>query len=109
MQPTPPGPYPQPVIVAVRPTSGAATASMVLGIIGVLGGWCLLGIPCALAVILGHVAMNETKTGAKSGHGMAVAGLILGYVCVVPAVVLTLMVFAGGAIGFVTPTPTISP
>jgi hypothetical protein len=27
------------------PTSGAAVASLVLGIVGVLGGWCMLGLP----------------------------------------------------------------
>lgn len=71
----------QPRIV---PTSGAATASLVLGIISVLGGFCLFGIPPLLAVICGHVGMAETKTGLKSGRGSAVAGLVLGYLVMIP-------------------------
>ncbi|MEU4366683.1 DUF4190 domain-containing protein [Micromonospora chersina] len=58
-------------------TSGMATASLVLGILGVLGGWCLFGLPCVLAVILGHLALRETRDGMRSRHGMTVAGLVL--------------------------------
>jgi hypothetical protein len=92
---------------AVRPplTSGTATASMVLGILGVLGGWCLFGLPCILAVVLGHVALRETRDGTRSGHGMAIAGLVLGYVFVGPMIAFTLMVFFGGVMGAATPTP----
>ncbi|MFG2109828.1 DUF4190 domain-containing protein [Micromonospora chersina] len=58
-------------------TSGMATASLVLGILGVLGGWCMFGLPCVPAVILGHLALRETRDGTRSGHGMAVAGPVL--------------------------------
>lgn len=90
-----PGPYPpayqqmygQPIIVTQKlPTSGAATASLVLGIVGITIGWCLMGIPCILAVIFGHLALNEIKTGAKGGNGQAIAGLIMGYIALVPTV-----------------------
>lgn len=83
----PAGPYApmpgQPIFVA-RPNSGAATASLVLGIIGALGGWCMLGIPCLFAILLGHIGLRDTKDGTKSGHGQAIAGLILGYLCIFP-------------------------
>ncbi|MFE9206830.1 DUF4190 domain-containing protein [Micromonospora sp. NPDC007230] len=104
-------PYPAfpPVVrpVAVHPplTSGIATASLVLGILGVLGGWCLFGLPCILAVILGHVAMRDTRDGTRSGHGMAVAGLVLGYVFVGPMIIFTVMAFFGSVLGAATPTP----
>jgi hypothetical protein len=62
-----------------RPTSGYATASLVFGIIGVLGGWCMFGVPCLIAVATGHAALKETRTGQRADHGMAVAGLILSY------------------------------
>jgi hypothetical protein len=104
-----PAGYPQAAQrIAVQPplTSGMATASMVLGILGVLGGWCLFGLPCILAVILGHIALRETRDGTRSGHGMAVAGLVLGYVFVVPMIAFTFMVFFGSVVGAVTPTPT---
>ncbi|MEU1844146.1 DUF4190 domain-containing protein [Micromonospora sediminicola] len=99
--------YPDLRLPLARPvlTSGMATASLVLGILGVLGGWCLFGLPCLLAVVLGHLALRETRDGARSGHGMAVAGLVLGYVFVGPMILFTLMVFFGGVLTAATPTP----
>lgn len=70
--------YPvQYVAVAPRPASGAATASLVLGIVGLLA-FCLV-IPSVAAIIAGHMAWSETKSGEKTGHGHALAGLMLGY------------------------------
>jgi hypothetical protein len=73
-----PPPFP-PMAVATTPTSSWSVAALVLGILGAFA-WCTLGIPCVLAVIFGHLGLNETKLGAKSGRGMAIAGLVLGYV-----------------------------
>lgn len=60
------------------PTSGYATASLVLGLATFVTG----GITGVLAVIFGHLATRETKTGARGGHGMAITGLILGYLAI---------------------------
>ena len=103
-----PGGYPPaPPRFAGQPqlTSGMATASLVLGILGVLGGWCLFGLPCILAVVLGHLALRETRDGTRTGHGMAVAGLVLGYVFVGPMIAFTVLMFFGGVLGAATPTP----
>ena len=103
-----PGGYPpavQRIAVQAPLTSGMATASLVLGILGVLGGWCLFGLPCILAVILGHVGLRETRDGTRSGHGMAVAGLVLGYVFVGPMIAFTVLMFFGSVMGAATPTP----
>jgi hypothetical protein len=35
--------------------------------------------PCLIAVVTGHAALKETRTGQHGGHGMALAGVILGY------------------------------
>jgi hypothetical protein len=92
--------YPQHVTIShasPAPTSGLAVASMVLSIIGLVSGCCTFGIPALLAVILGHVAVAETRGGAKSGHGMAIAGLVMGYIIVAPALVFSIwFIFAGG-------------
>ncbi|MEV1288729.1 DUF4190 domain-containing protein [Micromonospora sp. NPDC049679] len=110
------GPYPPAVhlappqiVVQTPPASGISTAAMVLGILGVLGGWCLFGLPCVLAVIFGHIGLHETRHGTKSGRGMAVAGLVLGYVFVGPMIMFTSMVFFGGLIGAATPTTNPTP
>lgn len=57
------------------PTNGMATASMVLG----LCGFVTCGLTSILAVIFGHVAQSQIKRTGEGGQGMAVAGLILGY------------------------------
>ncbi|WBC08382.1 DUF4190 domain-containing protein [Micromonospora sp. WMMA1947] len=108
--PVPAVPYPGPQdlrLPPVRPvlTSGMATASLVLGVLGVLGGWCLFGLPCVLAVILGHLALSETRDGRRSGHGMAIAGLVLGYVFVGPMILFTVMMFFGSAMTAATTVP----
>jgi hypothetical protein len=56
-------------------TSGLAIASMVLGIL-----W-LYWIGSILAVIFGHIAISQAKKDPTlRGKGMAIAGLVLGYI-----------------------------
>jgi len=61
-------------IAPQQKTSGLAIASMVLGIVWL--GW----LGSLLAVIFGHIALSQTKDGRAGGRGMAIAGLVLGYV-----------------------------
>ncbi len=71
-----------------KETVGSASASLVLGILGMF-----LFIPAIPAIICGHVARSKIKRAPDiySGKGMALAGLILGYVAiVVPIVVFVL-------------------
>jgi type IV pilus assembly protein PilA len=58
-------------------SSGKATASLVCGILFFF--WPFTAIA---AVILGHIALSEIKksAGRLAGQGMAMAGLILGYI-----------------------------
>lgn len=79
----------------VPPTSGLAVASLICALVGVAGGWCLLGLPCVAAIVLGHLATPATRRGERGGHGLAVAGLILGYVLVVPWIAVSLLVLFG--------------
>jgi hypothetical protein len=62
-----------------KETAGVAIASLVLGILGLILLGPLGSIP---AVICGHVAMSRIKKSPDDleGNGMALAGLILGYV-----------------------------
>jgi hypothetical protein len=70
----------------VRRTSALAGWSLGLGIAGLFLGLFTLGIPCFAAIAMGHQALTDTRDGAKGGRGMAIAGLVLGYAAVVPAV-----------------------
>lgn len=81
-------------------SSGFAVASMVLGIVGLFVSWCALGIPSLLAVIFGHVALHwEIPTKGKSGKGMAITGLVLGYIALVPAILILLFSSAVTTLG----------
>jgi hypothetical protein len=68
-----------------RPTStnGLAIASMVLGIVWVLG------LGSVLAVIFGFVSRKQIREsgGRQTGDGMAIAGLVLGFIGIAGAVV----------------------
>ena len=58
--------------------NGMAIASLVLGVIGVLGAAIFTSLP---AIICGHVARRQIRNaaGREGGDGMALTGLILGY------------------------------
>jgi hypothetical protein len=51
-----------------------AVASMVLGIVWVY--W----IGSVLALVFGYVALNQIRERGESGSGMAMAGIVLGWV-----------------------------
>lgn len=61
-------------------TSNKATASLTLGIVGLVTVVvCCISFPCnILAIVLGAIAMGETKDGRRPGRGSATAGLVLG-------------------------------
>jgi hypothetical protein len=90
-------PIAQPVLMdyASPPRSlpkGMAVAAMVLGIIGLLSpfglifiglafGALFISLPCSiLAIIFGEIANRNAKAGRANGRGMAVAGMITGFV-----------------------------
>ena len=62
-------------------TAGTAVASLILGILGLT---CIGPLGAIPAVICGHAAKSKIKAagGALQGDGMALAGLILGYVAI---------------------------
>jgi hypothetical protein len=64
--------YYSPLIV--RRTNGFAVGSLACGIFGMF-----LGIP---AVVLGHAARKQIEKTGERGDGMAIAGLILGYLSI---------------------------
>lgn len=71
--------YTQPPMPAYRRDSSLAVASLICGI----ASWIFVPFLGALAaVITGHLAQKEIREshGMLSGEGMALAGLILGYV-----------------------------
>ncbi|MFO7250535.1 MAG: DUF4190 domain-containing protein [Actinomycetes bacterium] len=57
-------------------TNGLAVAAMILGILG----FVTCGATSVLAVIFGHVALSQIKRSGEQGHGMAMTGVILGWI-----------------------------
>jgi hypothetical protein len=69
-------------------TNGLAVASMILGITG----WLTCGVGAVVAVVLGFIAHSQIKSsqGRQKGSGMAIAGIILGFVFIALFVVLVI-------------------
>jgi hypothetical protein len=76
------------------PTSGLAITSMVCGILGLVTCLMLPGIP---AVICGHMALNRMADPSVrlGGRGMAIAGLIMGYLSLLFIVGFFMMMIVG--------------
>src|SRR5438876_2297998 len=98
-QSTPP---PPPTSAPAPRTEPLAVWSLGLAIPFSIFGWLLsfFGLPVGvLAIIFGHVARSKIRKsgGAVSGMGMALAGLVVAYIGIVPAIVTsafsTMMIF----------------
>ena len=77
----------------IRKTSNLAITSLVSGILG----WTLLPFLGAIvAVITGHMARSEIRrsNGALDGDGLAVAGLVMGWISLALVVLGLFILFA---------------
>jgi len=74
---------------AAGETNGLAIASFVLSL-----AWAF-GIGSVLAVIFGFKARSQIRTRNQSGEGLAVAGIVIGFLGLVPAAILLLLVVFG--------------
>ncbi len=84
--------------VVTPQTDGKAVASLICGILSVTLLGILTGLP---AIILGHISRSKIKKsmGKLKGEGMALAGLIMGYISVaLTFVVLVVLIIAAIAI-----------
>lgn len=90
-------PYPE---VQHRPqsTNVLAVVSLISGIV-----W-LCWIGSIAAVITGHVARKQIRRSGEQGDGLAVAGLVLGYLGALTGVTMIVLM----AIGAITAEPPVS-
>ncbi|MEO8747430.1 MAG: DUF4190 domain-containing protein [Rhodanobacter sp.] len=82
-------------------TSALAVVSLVFGILG----WCVLPFVGAIvAIICGHLARSEIRNSnpeqRQQGDGMALAGLVLGYVQLAFGILLMFLFIAVLFFGF---------
>jgi hypothetical protein len=70
---------------ATPPTSGLAIASLVCGVVALATCTLVTGLP---AVICGHMAIFQIRNAPlpMEGRGMAMAGLVTGYIAILPMV-----------------------
>jgi Domain of unknown function (DUF4190) len=100
-QPYPPyAPY-----APAPPTNGLAIAALVCGVGGFVVG--LTSIP---AIICGHLARRQIRQTGEQGAGLALAGLILGYVGIaLLAVLVALLAVVVTKLGHTVGTSTGAP
>ena len=72
------------------PTNQLAVISLVLGIVGLVVVPVIASIP---AIITGHMARRQIRERGEGGDGMAVAGLVTGYLGAVGWTLLFLAIF----------------
>ncbi len=96
----PPPPQTSATAVPARATNSLALVSLIAGVAGyVLPHPFIAGI---VAIITGHMARHQIKTTGEDGAGLALIGLILGYVhlalSILLVLILLLLLAAGVAI-----------
>jgi hypothetical protein len=85
-----PNPYGQPAYYAMpSQPKGLSIASMCCGI-AIFVGFGFFILPQIAAVILGHLALNREP----AGRGMAIAGLVMGYIGVALTIIFAIFFFA---------------
>jgi hypothetical protein len=72
------GPDPYDPYRAARPpgTNGQAIGAFVAALVGL--PFCMCGVPSLVGLILGIIALGETKRTGQDGHGLALAAVIVG-------------------------------
>jgi hypothetical protein len=74
-----PAPYGAPVGAPAPRTNTLAIIALILGIVVPIGG-----------IITGHIALGQIKRTGEAGHGLALAGTIVGYALTVLGIIVTI-------------------
>jgi hypothetical protein len=85
--PPPPAPYAGYTPPPTGPKNGLGTAALVVAIVALLSvfGGVVLGV---VAVILGFLGWSRARRGEATNGGVAIAGIVLGFLSIIEAVVL---------------------
>jgi hypothetical protein len=73
-------------------TEPLAIWSLVLSILGFLCGLSAIG-----GIVCGHLALGAIRRNGTGGKGLAIAGLVIGYLFVVAFLAVMLLVFLGNS------------
>ena len=83
-------------------TQSKTNAMAIISLISGLVSWFFIPFLAAVvAIITGHIARGQIKNGTETGDGLAIAGLILGYLNIAMSCVgvLIFILIFGGMIG----------
>jgi hypothetical protein len=92
-----------PAYGAPAPDTSKAVLSLVLGLVGVLFAGLFTGIP---AIVIGQRARRAVRAGQAGGDGMALAGVILGWIATVFSVLIVAFVVVAVIVAATTSTTT---
>ncbi|MDP8970800.1 MAG: DUF4190 domain-containing protein [Actinomycetota bacterium] len=68
----------------------------IAALVSAIGGALLCGVLSIVGAILGHLALNQIKQTGEEGRGMALAGVIIGWVAFgLSVLVIALLVVIG--------------
>ncbi|WP_448810932.1 DUF4190 domain-containing protein [Agromyces bauzanensis] len=77
----------------VAPTGAKTNTLAIISLVASLLGLAT-GIGFIVGIICGHISLSQIKKTGEQGRGMAIAGLIIGYVGIVLSIILTIVFFA---------------
>lgn len=94
----PPASQPTPAYGQTAPSYGQPTGTKTntLAIISLVASLIGLftGIGFLVGIICGHISLSQIKKTAEQGRGLAVAGLIIGYIGILLSIILTIVFIA---------------
>jgi hypothetical protein len=77
-----------------QPTSGLAVGSLVCSLVGLLVG------PATIpGVIMGHAARRQIRRSGQRGDGLAISGMVIGYIGIAAWLLLVVLVILGANSG----------
>lgn len=85
--------YQPPQFGAQRSTNGMAIAALICGVCQIFL-WFLWFLAAVPAVVFGHLARRRIRQTGEAGGGMALAGMILGYIGLAALVVIIIVIAA---------------
>jgi hypothetical protein len=83
--PPPPQPYAGYGPLPTGPKNGLGTSALVVAIIGLVFCWSVFGgvVLGVVAVVMGFVAHGRVKRGEADNGGVAIAGIVLGFISII--------------------------
>jgi hypothetical protein len=77
-----------------QPATGKTNTLAIVSLVASLVGFAT-GIGFIAGIICGHISLGQIKKTGEQGRGLALAGLIIGYIGIVLSIIVVIVVIAG--------------